>query len=285
MRNVLFLIMILCGISEVAAAFSWWPFADMQKTAATAVPAVKGNRHSQSFYAVKKEMLAKVYFDHKQTLYCNAAWNARKKIITPRGFKLPDVRKVDFKVYDISVAELRDKAERMEWEHIVPAQNFGKTFSEWSDGHKNCTFGKGQKFKGRKCAEQENAEFRYMYADMYNLYPSIGAVNYLRSNFNFAQLGAAVKPTFGSCEMKISRNKAEPPDAVKGLIARTYLYMRRTYPRYSIGEPMLSVLQAWDKKYPPTAWECVRAYRIEKVQGNADTALKKVCVSKNLYHD
>ncbi|MBQ8482094.1 MAG: endonuclease [Alphaproteobacteria bacterium] len=246
-----------------------------------------GNRYSQSFYAVKQVMLNKIYYDYRRTLYCNAEFDRFKKIKKSQGFELPDIRKVDFKVYDISSEELKRKSERLEWEHIVPAENFGRTFKEWSQGHKNCVSNKGKHFKGRSCAVKENENFRYMYTDMYNLYPVIGAVNYLRANFNFTQFNQRdnVKVLFGGCPMKISRNKAEPRDEVKGLIARTYFYMEQTYPRYKIGEPMRGILKTWDKKYPVTAWECKRAYRIEKVQGNANEIVKKKCENKGLYPD
>lgn len=270
------LILIFCLPAITVQALSWWPFAVKQQ-------ATQGNHHSQSFYAVKKEMLEKIYYDHRQTLYCDAEFTAHKKIIKPHGFKLPNLRKVNFKVYDIAPEELQRKAERMEWEHIVPAQNFGKTFTEWQNGHKNCTFGKGAKYKGRACAEQENEEFRYMYTDMYNLYPAIGAVNYLRANFNFTQFDDKVANTFGQCALKIAHNKAEPPDGVKGLIARTYLYMEKTYPRYKIGEPMRGILTVWNKKYPLTMWECQRASRIEKVQGNANQIIKPQCIENGWY--
>ena len=248
---------------------------------------VAGNRYSQSFYAVKQVMLNKIYYDHLQTLYCDAEFDNFKHIKKQQGFKLPNIRKVDFKVYDISSEELKRKSERMEWEHIVPAENFGRTFTEWSKGHKNCVSNKGKHFKGRSCAVQENEDFRYMYTDMYNLYPAIGAVNYLRANFNFTQFNKRdnVKNLFGSCPLKISKNKAEPRDEVKGLIARTYFYMEQTYPRYKIGEPMRGILKIWDKKYPVTDWECQRAYRIEKVQGNANYNVKKECQNKGIYKD
>ncbi len=276
----LFFISVICLITVIIAAFGWRPFDDNVAPKTT----VQGNRHSQSFYAVKKEMLDNIYFDHKQTLYCGVTWNSRKKIKLPKGFKLPNLRKVDFTLYDnVSAEELQRKAERMEWEHIVPAQNFGKTFTEWSNGHKNCTFDGGKRYKGRKCAEQQSEEFRYMYTDMYNLYPSIGAVNFLRAHFNMTQFDTGIPVTFGTCQMKISRNKVEPPDNMKGLIARTYLYMQSTYPRYRIGEPMRGVLNAWNKKYPITKWECVRAYRIEKLQGNANGIVKPQCEGKGWY--
>ena len=276
-KKILWLILIWFALAD-GYAFAFWPFsADTVQE--------RGNRHSQSFYAVKKEMLDHIYYDHRQTLYCHADFTAHKKIVKPKGFKLPDLKNVDFYVYDISSEELQRKAERMEWEHIVPAQNFGKTFTEWSQGHPNCRAGKGKKYKGRKCAEQESEEFRYMYTDMYNLYPSIGAVNYLRANFNFAQLPPNAENTFGTCRFKLTKNRAEPRDEIKGLIARTYLYMQQTYPRYKIGEPMYGLMKAWAKKYPVTPWECTRAYRIEHLQGNPNDYVKAFCLQEGLYHN
>ena len=274
------LLMIALLPATVSAGWFWNDDKPAVKTAE------KGNHYSQSFYNVKRVMLDKIYYDHRQTLYCGAKFDKHKQIITPRGFKLPNIRKVDFKVYDISPEELQNKAKRMEWEHIVPAENFGRTFKEWSEGHKNCVSHKGKHFKGRSCAEQESEAFRYMFADMYNLYPAIGAVNYLRSNFNFTQFNQRdnVKNIFGTCELKISRNRVEPRDEIKGLIARTYFYMEQTYPRYKIGEPMHGILKTWDTKYPVTAWECTRAYRIEKVQGNSNEIVKNKCKNKGLYN-
>jgi len=59
---------------------------------------------------------------------------------------------------------------------------------------------------------------------MHNLAPAIGAVNALRSNYEFTML-PGVRPTFGTCEMKIEGRKVEPPETARGIIARTYLYM------------------------------------------------------------
>lgn len=280
MKKIIYCLVFVCGCIKLADAYWFWD-KEIDKIHNN------GNRYSQSFYAVKKVMLDKIYYDNKRTLYCNAEFDKYKRIKKIIGFTLPDVREVDFKVYDISSEELELKAERMEWEHIVPAVNFGRSFKEWSQGHQNCVSRKGKRYKGRICAEQESEDFRYMYTDMYNLYPAIGAVNYLRSNFNFTDFNQRdnVKNIFGNCQLKISRNKVEPDNRIKGLIARTYFYMEQTYSRYKIGEPMRGILKIWDKKYPVTPWECQRAYRIEKVQGNANEIVKKECQNKMLYTD
>ncbi len=78
------------------------------------------------------------------------------------------------------------RANRIEWEHVVPAYTFGIFFSEWTVGHPKCVKKNGKKFKGRKCAEKVNKEYRRMQADMFNLYPAIGEVNGRRSNYSMA---------------------------------------------------------------------------------------------------
>lgn len=39
------------------------------------------------------------------------------------------------------------RAKKVEWEHVVPAENFGRAFSEWRDGQEYCVDSKSQSFK------------------------------------------------------------------------------------------------------------------------------------------
>lgn len=60
---------------------------------------------------------------------------------------------------------------------MVPAEHFGRTFSEWREGHSSCVNSKGKDFKGRRCTEKANTEYGYMQSDMYNPFPAVGSVN------------------------------------------------------------------------------------------------------------
>ena len=122
-----------------------------------------------------------------------------------------------------------------------------------------------------------------MQCDMYNLYPSIGAVNAERGNKNFEPLSPAFTNSFGSCAMKITRNKAEPPEASRGTIARTYKYMAHAYPKFNLSKQQTKLMDAWDKQYPVQKWECVRAKRIEAIQGNENLFVKNPCQEKKLW--
>ncbi len=240
LTNSLFIVVLLCFSASSIAA---------------------GNQTNQSFSKAKKNLERSIYRDHHETIYCGAKYDSKKRVVPPKGFK---------------TAKHKKRAKRIEWEHVVPAENFGRAFSEWRTGNKQCVNRKGKSFKGRKCAEKVNIKYRYMQADMHNLFPAIGAVNAMRSNYNFTML-PAVKSEFGSCNMKIDNRKAEPPVHSRGRIARTYMYMDQTYPKYKMSKQQLQLMNAWDKMYPVSAWECERSKRIRKIQGNANRVVDQRC--------
>jgi deoxyribonuclease-1 len=232
-----------------------------------AIPALAANQEIQSFSKAKKILEKDVYNNHRETLYCGATFDAKKKVTPPKGF---------------TTTKYVKRSKKVEWEHAVPAENFGRTFSEWRDGHKQCINSKGSTFKGRKCAEKVNSEYRYMQADMFNLYPAIGSVNALRSNYNFTML-PVVKSDFGSCVMKIENKKAEPPEKARGQISRTYLYMEDAYKRYSMSKSQRQLMNAWDKMYPVDAWECTRAKKITRLQKSQNNIIKKRCQTAGIW--
>jgi deoxyribonuclease-1 len=231
------------------------------------LPTLAANEEVQSFSKAKKILEKQVYNNHRITLYCGATFDAKKKVTPLKGF---------------TTTKYVKRSKKIEWEHVVPAENFGRTFSEWRDGDKQCTNNKGKAFKGRRCAEKVNAEYRYMQADMFNLYPAIGAVNALRSNYNFTMLTNA-KSDFGSCAMKIDNRNAEPPEAARGRIARTYLYMDTAYKRYSMSKSQRQLMTAWDKMYPVDAWECARAKKLTSIQKSENGVVKTRCKSAGVW--
>lgn len=226
-----------------------------------------GNTTNDSFSKAKRMLEKSVYFDHRKTIYCGASFDSKKKITPPNGFHTSKYKK---------------RAKKIEWEHVVPAENFGRTFIEWREGNKECVNRKGKAFKGRKCTEKVNIEYRHMQADMFNLYPAIGAVNALRSNYNFTML-SGVDSDFGSCKMKIENKKTEPPKSARGRIARTYLYMEHTYPRYKMSKHQRQLMNAWSKMYPVNGWECKRAERISQLQENENIIVKNECIKENMW--
>ncbi|WP_136798699.1 endonuclease [Desulfosediminicola ganghwensis] len=236
-------------------------------TVLVAVMATSASAHNQyidSFNKAKRYLEREVYTDYRKTIYCDADYDEKKNAMHPAGF--------------ISEKYVK-RSKRIEWEHVVPAENFGRTFVEWRDGDKECVDSKGKSFKGRNCAKKVNTEFRYMESDLHNLFPAIGSVNALRSNYNFTVLPDA-QPTFGSCDMRISGRKAHPPEIARGQIARAYLYMDSAYSRYNMSKSQKKLMVAWDKTYPVTDWECTRTSRIVQIQGNDNPFVSKHCMSE-----
>lgn len=224
-----------------------------------------GNATSSSFLAAKHVLEHAVYGDHRETFYCMARYSVDKKVELPSGFITP---------------KFEHRAEKIEWEHIVPAENFGRAFHEWREGDILCVDNRGKPYKGRKCAEKASGEYRLMQADMHNIVPAIGSVNAMRKNFRFTQLSESVPATFGSCQMKIDERSriAEPPKAVRGAVSRTYKYMAWAYPnRFRLSGSQAKLFEKWDRMYPPTYWECVRQRRIATLQGNSNPFVSTQC--------
>ena len=226
-----------------------------------------GNTTNEDFRDSKKMLERKVYFDHRVTLYCGYAFDKQKNVSLPAGFVAP---------------QHKERAGRVEWEHVVPAENFGRAFKEWREGDGRCTNEEGHFYKGRRCAEKMSAEYRLMQADMYNLFPAVGAVNAIRSNYNY-ELLPGVPNTFGTCEMKIDGRRAEPPERSRGEIARAMLYMEGAYaPVFRMSDRQRRLAQNWNEQHPVVQWECTRAARIEKLQGNVNPVVKDACLKAGL---
>lgn len=226
-----------------------------------------GNTTNDSFSQAKRMLERQVYHDHRVTIYCGAEFNTQKRVTLPAGF---------------TAAAHEKRATKVEWEHAVPAENFGRAFPEWRDGHPECVNRNDRPFKGRRCAEKVNMEYRHMQADMYNLFPAIGAVNAIRSNKQYSALPGSVS-AFGSCPAKVDGKRFEPPDRAKGQVARAALYMADSYPMYRLSRQQQQLFEAWDKMYSVDAWECTRAKRIEKLQGNENARVKQPCQQAGLW--
>ena len=116
-----------------------------------------------------------------------------------------------------------------------------------------------------------------MQADMFNLYPAIGEVNGRRSNYSMAIIKDE-KREFGKCDVEIKKKKVEPRESIRGEIARTYIYMDSVYKgRKIITKKNRKLFDTWDKSDPVDEWECERARRIEKIQGNRNDVVMENC--------
>ncbi|MBW2457044.1 MAG: endonuclease [Deltaproteobacteria bacterium] len=226
-----------------------------------------GNVRFQSFRQAKRAQ-AEVFRGHRVTFYCGCPYGAD--------------RKVDHEACGYVPRRDNQRAGRVEWEHVVPAAVLGGTLSSWRVGHKECVDRRGRHFKGRRCARKVSQEFRYMEADLYNLYPAIGEVNALRSDRPMAEIAGEARE-LGRCDVELAEGQFEPPTAARGDIARTYFYMDAAYPgRGIVNAGNRPFFEAWAEADPVDEWECQRARRVAAAQGNVNRFVQGPCREKGL---
>ena len=150
------------------------------------------------------------------------------------------------------------RANRIEWEHVMPAYDFGRQRQCWQDG-------------GRRNCRSTDPVFRQAEADLVNLVPSVGEVNGDRSNMRYGMVTNADAFQYGQCQAKVSFDERtfEPPAAVRGDVARTYWYMRDTY-GITISRQQQQLFNAWAAQDPVDEWELLRNQRIAAIQGTGN---------------
>lgn len=196
-----------------------------------------------SFRQAKKQLKQLYQGEHQSSFYCGCDFRYQGKKL------LPDLNGCGYQV-----RKQQKRANRIEWEHIVPAWAFGHQRQCWQQG-------------GRKACKKD-PQFRRMEGDMHNLVPAIGEVNGDRSNYRFSDWNG-LATQYGQCNMLVDfkAKKVQPPGNSRGAIARAYLYMARQYTLQLSGAEQ-RLYQAWHKQHPPGRWECRRNRLIEQIQGN-----------------
>lgn len=224
--------------------------------------AIEGNTNIKSFSKAKK-LLYKVHGKRGKTIYCGCDYKKKKVSHGSCGY---------------SYKKYKKRSNRLEWEHIVPAHAFGQSFTEWRKGHSKCKSRKKKSYKGRRCASKISKEFKFMEADLYNLYPAVGSINAVRNNFSMTDGLPDSAKIFGNCEVKIQDRKVEPPNSIKGNIARIYFYMDAAYPgKGVISNKNRKLFSAWNKLDPVDEQECELAKKVKAIQGNSNPFVEASC--------
>ncbi|MCF5371259.1 endonuclease [Pseudomonas syringae] len=203
----------------------------------------------ENFSQAKRLLREHVYADQNHSangdFYCGCKWEW-----TGKSGGAMDQASCGFQAN-----KMLDRASRLEWEHTVPISTVAQQRQCWRDG-------------GRDNCQQTDPVFNRMEADMFNLVPSIGTVNAMRSNTNY---GMAVGPTepLGACMTKVGTavRVVEPRDEVKGQAARITFYMADRY-NLRLSEQQQRTFIAWDRSYPVTPWELERDKRIAYSMGH-----------------
>ncbi len=157
-----------------------------------------------------------------------------------------------------------DRSYLIEWEHIVPAYQFGKDRSCWKK--EDCEWN-GKKLKGRKCCSAIDPVFREIEADLHNLVPAPGEINNDRGHFYFGIIEGE-KREYGKCDFEVDfrRGLAEPSESIRGDIARIYLYMEYVW-GIQIPPETKKLYESWNEQDPADVFEIRRNQIIERIQG------------------
>ncbi len=185
---------------------------------------------------------------------CEFEWEGKKGVV--------NLSSCGYKVRKNSV-----RANRIEWEHVVPAHAFGHQLQCWQKGgRENC-----------KKAPDYSEKFNLMEGDMHNLQPAVGEINADRSNFGFSEFTRDFNQ-YGQCQFAADFNRriVQPRNEIKGVIGRTYLYMADRY-QLHLSRQERRLMESWDKLQPPTKWECERNQYIAKIQGNDNPFITQKC--------
>jgi deoxyribonuclease-1 len=198
-----------------------------------------------------KRILPSIYKDNLVTFYCGCQYDLTKRD------NMIDRDSCGYEPRNTLTrsGKPNERALRIEWEHVVPAENFGRQFPCWREGHPECVDSKGKPFKGRNCCSKVNPTFRAMEGDLMNLVPAIGELNADRSNFRFGMISDGVKQ-HGACDFYVDfkERKVQPRKEVRGDIARIYFYFEKTY-GMKISDSQRKLFEAWDKEDPEDDWE------------------------------
>ena len=115
-----------------------------------------------------------------------------------------------------------------------------------------------------------------MEGDLHNLQPAILILNQHRSNFEFGDLPGE-RRDFGSCDFEVDPklHLAEPREAIRGDIARSYLYFQTRY-GMQLNSAEQQLFERWNRLDPPDAWEVERNQLIGKITGHENPFIKMV---------
>ena len=201
-----------------------------------------------------KRLAREIFSDMRITVYCGCNYDRELN--------------VDQKSCGYTPRKNEKRASKVQWEHVYPAENFGRAMESKCWTEPVCEKKNGDKYKGRGCCLKIDSDFRKMHNDLHNIIPIVGELNMDRKNFQFSMLESS-DGNYGDCNFKISfkSKRVEPRDEAKGVVARASLYFQKEY-NVNISDQQKKLFDAWNKQFPPEQWEITWDDRVYETQGN-----------------
>ncbi|CAM2754549.1 putative endonuclease-1 [Legionella steigerwaltii] len=200
---------------------------------------------SPSSFPQSKKSAAQLFQKHPQPLYCQCSYEDKELNLVCCG---------------IQSADSMQRAHRIDWKYVMAAEHFGRQFE--CCRKLICEDDHGKPYKGRRCCEKIDEQFRNVEAELYNLWPEVGMMNQAHSHHQFGMLPQQTDA------MKIDRvsHRVELPDSAKGIVARAYLFMNEHY-GLTLSPSQKKLFIAWNKAFKPKAWEKQWALQVALIEG------------------
>ena len=115
----------------------------------------------------------------------------------------------------------------------------------------------------RQC-RNENEQYRQITSDLHNIVPADARFELKRKNSRFGIVGDEVEKE--ACDFRRSFQLLQPPEDIKGDIARAILYMHTSYQLPIMGR--IEDLKRWSQEDIPSEEEIERNKKINEIQGN-----------------
>lgn len=158
---------------------------------------------------------------------------------------------------------------KIQWMPLVTKKEMAATRPCFDN--KICMNKSGQRFKGLVCCKQSDALYNIMLHDLHNRLPASKQIVKLRATLSFDAIAQSSGEKRQDCALYLhTKTKVlEPEDALKGEVARIYLYMYDTY-SIPLSQSKIELFKSWHYQYPPSTWEKKKNSAIQKIQGNVN---------------
>lgn len=206
------------------------------------------------------KLIKKIHFDYKKTWLngCDYSYDLGSCM--------------DKTMVDTASCSVQEQNQTVKWIQVVPDSFYGRN-RECMNEEVCVSKYTGKNYKGKRCCRQNDAEYRKMEADLFNFIPVVSAIADKRKDQIFMKVEKA-KYVVG--KVKIDENAIEPPDNMKGDIARVYLYMNQRYGlELSLEEK--EDYYYWHKLDSVDKRECAIAKTIMKIQGSTNRWIQERC--------
>lgn len=226
--------------------------AAMQRTAsAPPAPASPRLPRTPANFARARSITFALHKSTRQTLYCGCDYNAAHEV--------DEVDAGHCGFFDITPSQ---RSRRVEVAHAVPVRWIGAPLACWARG-------------GDALCAQNNPWYQRAVADLYNLFPVIGAVRQDRGDRAYRLIPSEVHP-FGQCDFESVDAGVEPAPRARGTVARATLYMHETY-GLPLREDYLTLMHRWNTAYPPNPIECRNNQLIARMQLIDNRFITRAC--------